>query len=177
MNSEDWRARAEKAEAGYFKLLAGRAEALATARALAFAEAIEAITEAFEVDQDIAAIDVLKARAKLPPTLRAVPVCHICGSTDAVLTSTSKLCSKGHSQTPEGFTLVETASIRPLSAAGLVAVPVETLAKVRAMLADAADVGHGFDCDRDVDDDTEGHCECGLAQIRAALSLLPEVET
>ncbi len=85
------RARAEKAEAelaaakleqeGDHWALAAMAreittyeDALATARALAFAEAIEAITEAFEVDQDIAAIDVLKARAKLPPTLRSVPV-------------------------------------------------------------------------------------------------------
>ncbi len=47
--------------------------AVATARELAFEEAAQAIEAAFEADQDVAAIDVVRALAALDPSLVAVP--------------------------------------------------------------------------------------------------------
>ncbi len=47
--------------------------ALSTARSLAMEEAARAIEAAFEVDEDVAAIDVVRALAPLPASLVAVP--------------------------------------------------------------------------------------------------------
>ncbi len=38
----------------------------------------------------------IRALATLPPGLVAIEACHICGSTDAVITDRARLCSKGH---------------------------------------------------------------------------------
>lgn len=64
----------------------------------------------------------LLALASMPPGYVAVPVCHICGSVDAVRTEGEVFCSRGHGTVlPPGY----------------VAVKRETLAQVRRAINSA----------------------------------------
>lgn len=64
----------------------------------------------------------IRALAPLPPSLRLVEACHICGSSDAALTERVGLCSRGHLSDPARLP------------GNLVALDVETIEKVKAAI-------------------------------------------